>query len=343
MIAALSLQWIKVVRAISRALIILLLLAAAAAGGAWWWLHQPLQLSQPNLELEIEPGTTPRGVAQSVVKAGVQTDARLLYAWFRLSGKDRSIKAGNYELSAGLTPYELLQKLARGEESLRALTLVEGWNWRQVRAALAREEFLKQDSAGLSDEALMAQLERAGVAPEGRFFPDTYTYAKGSSDIAVLRRALHAMDRRLADAWAMRAANTPLKSADEALILASIVEKETGRAADRPQIAGVFTNRLRIGMRLQTDPTVIYGVGASFDGNLRKRDLQTDTPWNTYTRAGLPITPIAMPGKAALMAAVQPDQTKAIYFVAKGDGTSHFSATLDEHNRAVNRYQRGGQ
>ena len=343
MIAAPSLQWIKVVRAFFRALIILLLLAAAAAGGAWWWLNQPLQLSQPNLELEIEPGTTPRGVAQSVVKAGVQTDARLLYAWFRLSGKDRSIKAGNYELSAGLTPYELLQKLARGEESLRALTLVEGWNWRQVRAALAHEEFLKQDSAGLSDEALMAQLERAGVAPEGRFFPDTYTYAKGSSDIAVLRRALHAMDRRLADAWAMRAANTPLKSADEALILASIVEKETGRAADRPQIAGVFTNRLRIGMRLQTDPTVIYGVGASFDGNLRKRDLQTDTPWNTYTRAGLPITPIAMPGKAALMAAVQPDQTKAIYFVAKGDGTSHFSATLDEHNRAVNRYQRGGQ
>ncbi|MDL5036784.1 endolytic transglycosylase MltG [Comamonas resistens] len=330
-------------RALFRALIILLLLAAAAAGGAWWWLHQPLQLSQPNLELEIEPGTTPRGVAQNVVKAGVQTDARLLYAWFRLSGKDRAIKAGNYELSTGLTPYELLQKLARGEESLRALTLVEGWNWRQVRAALAREEFLKQDSAGMSDEAIMAQLERAGVHPEGRFFPDTYTYAKGSSDIALLRRALHAMDRRLADAWAMRAANTPLKSADEALILASIVEKETGKAADRAQIAGVFSNRLRVGMLLQTDPSVIYGLGAKFDGNLRKRDLQTDTPWNTYTRAGLPPTPIAMPGKAALMAAVQPEQTKALYFVARGDGSSHFSATLDEHNRAVNRYQRGGQ
>ena len=316
-------------------------MAALAAGGAWWWLNQPLSLTAPNLELEIEPGTTPRGVAQNVVKAGVQTDARLLYAWFRLSGKDRAIKAGNYELSTGLTPYELLQKLARGEESLRALTIVEGWNWRQVRAALAREEFLKQDSAGLSDEAVMTALGRVGVMPEGRFFPDTYTYAKGSSDMAVLRRAMHSMDRRLADAWAMRAANTPLKSADEALTLASIVEKETGRAADRAQIAGVFANRLRIGMRLQTDPTVIYGVGASFDGNLRKRDLQTDTPWNTYTRAGLPITPIAMPGKAALMAAVQPDQTKALYFVAKGDGTSHFSASLDEHNRAVNRYQRG--
>lgn len=328
-------------RALIRALIFLLLLAVLSAGGAWWWLNQPLQLSEPNLELEIEPGTTPRGVAQNVVKAGVRTDARLLYAWFRLSGKDRAIKAGNYELSTGLTPYVLLQKLARGEESLRALTIVEGWNWRQVRAALAREEFLKQDSAGLSDEAVMTALGRVGVVPEGRFFPDTYTYAKGSSDMAVLRRALHSMDRRLADVWAMRAANTPLKSADEALILASIVEKETGRAADRAQIAGVFSNRLRIGMRLQTDPTVIYGVGASFDGNLRKRDLQTDTPWNTYTRAGLPITPIAMPGKAALMAAVQPDQTKALYFVAKGDGTSHFSASLDEHNRAVNRYQRG--
>ena len=328
-------------RALIRALIFLLLLAVLAAGGAWWWLNQPLQLSEPNLELEIEPGTTPRGVAQNVVKAGVRTDARLLYAWFRLSGKDRAIKAGNYELSTGLTPYVLLQKLARGEESLRALTIVEGWNWRQVRAALAREEFLKQDSAGLSDEAVMTALGRVGVMPEGRFFPDTYTYAKGSSDMAVLRRALHSMDRRLADAWALRAANTPLKSADEALILASIVEKETGRAADRAQIAGVFSNRLRIGMRLQTDPTVIYGVGASFDGNLRKRDLQTDTPWNTYTRAGLPITPIAMPGKAALMAGVQPDQTKALYFVAKGDGTSHFSASLDEHNRAVTRYQRG--
>ena len=330
-------------RAFSRLLLVVCLLAAVVAGGAWWWLHQPLQLAKPSLELEIEPGTTPRGVAQNVVKAGVQTDARLLYAWIRLSGKDRAIKAGNYELAAGLTPYELLQKLARGEESLRALTLVEGWNWRQVRAALAREEFLKHDSAELSDEAIMQALERSGVHPEGRFFPDTYTYAKGSSDLAVLARALHAMDRRLADAWQMRAASTPLKSADEALILASIVEKETGKAADRAQIAGVFSNRLRVGMLLQTDPSVIYGLGAKFDGNLRKRDLQTDTPWNTYTRAGLPVTPIAMPGKAALMAAVQPEQTKALYFVARGDGSSHFSATLDEHNRAVNRYQRGGQ
>lgn len=319
----------------------LLLLALAWCGAAAWWLYQPLELLHSPLELEIEHGTTPRGVAQEVVAAGVRTDARLLYWWFRFSGQDRQIKAGNYELERGTTPYSLLQKLARGEESLQALTLVEGWNWRQVRAALLREDGLRHDSASLSDTALMERLGRAGTPPEGRFFPDTYTYAKGSSDIALLRRALHAMDRHLEAIWAQRASDTPLQSPQQALVLASIVEKETGRASDRALIAGVFVNRLRVGMLLQTDPTVIYGLGEKFDGNLRKKDLQTDTPWNTYTRAGLPPTPIAMPGKAALMAAVQPEATKALYFVAKGDGTSHFSASLDEHNRAVNRYQRG--
>ena len=267
----------------------------------------------------------------------------MLYAWFRVSGQDRLIKAGNYEIPVGTTPRELLQKLVRGEEALRAVTLVEGWTFRQVRQALAREEQLKPETAGLPEAEIMQRLGRPGVAAEGRFFPDTYTYAKGSSDLAVLRRALHAMDKKLEAAWAQRAADTPLKSADEALTLASIVEKETGRASDRAQIAGVFTNRLRIGMLLQTDPTVIYGMGEKFDGNLRRRDLQTDTPWNTYTRAGLPPTPIAMPGKAALLAAVQPERTQALYFVSRGDGTSHFSPTLDEHNRAVNRYQRGQQ
>jgi len=326
---------------VRRLLALIVLVGIALGGAAYWWLHQPLDLGPEPLELAIEPGTTPRGVARDVVAAGVKTDARLLYAWFRVSGQDRAIKAGNYEIPPGITPMGLLQKLARGEEALRALTLVEGWNWRQVRQALAREEQIKPDSAQLTDEALMAQLGRPGVAPEGRFFPDTYTYAKGSSDMALLRRALHAMDRRLEAAWALRAADTPLKSADEALTLASIVEKETGKASDRGQIAGVFVNRLRVGMLLQTDPTVIYGLGEKFDGNLRKRDLQADTPWNTYTRAGLPPTPIAMPGKAALLAAVQPQATRALYFVAKGDGTSHFSASLDEHNRAVNRYQRG--
>lgn len=330
-------------RVVRRLLALIVLVGIALGGAAYWWLHQPLDLGPEPLELAIEPGTTPRGVARDVVAAGVKTDARLLYAWFRVSGQDRAIKAGNYEIPPGTTPISLLQKLARGEEALRALTLVEGWNWRQVRQALAKEEQLKRDSATLTDEALMAQLGRPGVAPEGRFFPDTYTYAKGSSDIALLRRAMHAMDRRLEAAWAQRAADTPLKSADEALVLASIVEKETGKASDRGQIAGVFVNRLRVGMLLQTDPTVIYGLGEKFDGNLRKRDLQTDTPWNTYTRPGLPPTPIAMPGKAALLAAVQPEATRALYFVAKGDGSSQFSASLEEHNRAVNRYQRGQQ
>jgi UPF0755 protein len=231
--------------------------------------------------------------------------------------------------------------LVRGEESLRSVTLVEGWNWRQVRQALAKAENLRPDSRALSDDALMAQMGRPGVAPEGRFYPDTYSYAKGSSDLAVLQRAMKAMDKQLQQAWEARQPGAALQSPEQALILASIVEKETGMAQDRSLISGVFNNRLRIGMRLQTDPTVIYGLGEAFDGNLRRVHLTTDNPWNTYTRAGLPPTPIAMPGKASLLAAVQPAKTSAIYFVAKGDGSSHFSATLDEHNRAVNRYQRG--
>ena len=316
-------------------------MAVVLGGGTAWWLHAPLPMGSEPLGLAIEPGTLPRGVAQDVQAAGVRVDARILYAFFRLSGRGRDIRAGNYELPPGTTPLALLDKLVRGEETLRTLTLVEGWTFRQVRTALARDEQLKHDTAELSDAALMERLGRPGVHPEGRFFPDTYTYAKGSSELAVLRRALHAMDRRLEAAWVQRAADTPLKSADEALILASIVEKETGRASDRAQIAGVFTNRLRNGMLLQTDPTVIYGLGEKFDGNLRRKDLLTDTPWNTYTRAGLPPTPIAMPGKASLLAAVQPERTKALYFVARGDGSSHFSSSLDEHNRAVNRFQRG--
>ena len=328
-------------RVVRRLLVWILLLAMVFGGTLAWWLHAPLPMGSEPLELAIEPGTPPRAIARDIEQAGVRVDARILFAWFRLSGKVREIKAGNYEIPPGTTPLTLLDKLVRGEESLRTLTLLEGWTFRQVRAALAREEQLKHDTAVLADAEIMERLGRPGVHPEGRFFPDTYTYAKGSSELAVLRRALHAMDRRLDAAWAQRASDTPLKSADEALILASIVEKETGRAADRAQIAGVFSNRLRNGMLLQTDPTVIYGLGDKFDGNLRRKDLQTDTPWNTYTRAGLPPTPIAMPGKASLLAAVQPERTRALYFVARGDGSSHFSASLDEHNRAVNRFQRG--
>jgi UPF0755 protein len=229
----------------------------------------------------------------------------------------------------------------QGEEALRSVTLVEGWTFVQVREALSKAEHLALDTRGLEPDLIMQKLGKPGVAAEGRFFPDTYTYAKGSSDLGVLKRAMRAMDKRLDAAWSQRATNTPLKSPEQALTLASIVEKETGSASDRAQIAGVFTNRLKIGMLLQTDPTVIYGMGDKFDGNLRKRDLLTDTPWNTYTRAGLPPTPIAMPGKASLLAAVLPADTRALYFVARGDGTSQFSASLEEHNRAVNKFQRG--
>lgn len=328
-------RWLKTFL-LGAALLIALLLASAYL----WWTH-PLNPSGPTLDLTVEPGTSPRGVAQAVVEAGVKTSADLLFVGFRLSGKARGIKAGSYEISQTTTPQTLLSMLVRGEESLKTVTLVEGWNFRQVRQALVKADQLKSDAQALSDAQIMSHLGRAGVHPEGRFYPDTYTYAKGASDLSVLQRALKSMDKHLAQAWQQRSSASPLKSADEALILASIVEKETGKASDRPLIAGVFTNRLRIGMMLQTDPSVIYGLGAQFDGNLRRSDLRADTPYNTYTRTGLPPTPIAMPGKAALAAAVQPAPTAALYFVAKGDGSSHFSSNLTDHNRAVNRYQRG--
>jgi UPF0755 protein len=319
----------------------MVLVLVAAVGAAFWWVDNPLALDNPPVDLSIEPGTSARGVARVVSQSGVQVQPWLLYGWLRLSGQDRQIKAGSYEVEAGATPRSLLRKLVQGEESLRSVTLVEGWNFRQVRAALAAAPQLAADTALLPEAALMEQLGRPGQAAEGRFFPDTYSYAKGSSDLKVLARALRAMDRQLALAWEQRAQDTPLKSPDQALVLGSIVEKETGRPSDRPMIAGVFTNRLRLGMMLQTDPTVIYGMGERFDGNLRKKDLQTDTPWNTYTRAGLPPTPIAMPGKQALLAAVAPAPTDALYFVARGDGTSEFSRSLDAHNRAVDKFQRG--
>ncbi len=319
----------------------LILVAALLAGAATWWVNHSLRLPADTVDLSIEPGTSVRAVAQSVSDSGVEVNPFILYWWFRLSGQARQIKAGSYEIESGATPHSLLHKLARGEEALRAVTLVEGWTFSQVRAALAKAEQLKPESKGLPDYLIMKVLGKPGLHPEGRFFPDTYTYAKGSSDLALLSRAMRAMDRNLQASWGQRQPEIPLKTPDQLLILASIIEKETGRASDRALIASVFTNRLRLGMMLQTDPTVIYGLGDGFDGNLRHRDLQTDTPWNTYTRAGLPATPIAMPGKSALLAAAQPANSKALYFVARGDGSSQFSSSLEEHNRAVNKYQRG--
>ena len=333
-------------RRVFTSLLILLFIAALLLfGAALWWLHEPMPLRlQPGsqvVDLEIEHGTTANGVADAVVASGADVPVLLLQAWFRFSGQARLIKAGSYDIVPGTSPRRLLSMLGRGEETLKNVTLVEGWTFSQVLQALQKAEQLTPDTLALSPEMIMEKLGKPGVHPEGRFFPDTYTYAKGASDLAVLKRAARAMDRRLEAAWSLRSLETPLKSPDEALILASIVEKETGKPTDRGQIGGVFINRLRIGMPLQTDPTVIYGMGTRFDGNLRKRDLQQDTPYNTYTRTGLPPTPIAMPGKAALLAAVQPAPTKALYFVSRGDGTSEFSENLDGHNRAVDKYIRG--
>ena len=322
-------------------LLLLVLATVAAAAACTWWVYKPLNLAADSVELSIENGANPRDIAQAWVKAGVQESPLLLYEWFRWSGEARKIRAGSYEIERGATPLSLLRTMVRGDSTLATVRLLEGWTFRQFRAELAKAEALKPTTAAMSDAEVMVAIGAPGDFPEGRFYPDTYAYAKGSADLAVLKRAHHALETRLDAAWAERASDTPLRDREEALKLASIVEKETGAAADRGRVAGVFSNRLRIGMLLQTDPTVIYGLGAAFDGNLRKKDLQTDTPYNSYTRGGLPPTPIAMPGKASLLAAVRPDPTKALYFVARGDGSSEFSETLSEHNRAVNKYQRG--
>ena len=321
--------------------LLILLLAAGAVGAAgWWWAAQPLELAADKVEISVPGGASLRAAAARAVQGGVRVQPELLAWYFRLAGREQTIKPGDYEVTRGMTPGELLGKLVRGERIVLTVTLVEGWTFKQWRQALAKADGLKSETAGMSEEDIMTALGRPGVHPEGRFFPDTYQYAKSSSDLAVLRQAMQLMDKRLAAAWEARASDLPLNSPEQALILASIVEKETGLPQDRADVAAVFVNRLRIGMRLQTDPTVIYGLGDKFDGNLKRVDLTTDTPYNTYTRAGLPPTPIAMPGNAALMAAVQPSGSKALYFVARGDGSSQFSQSLDEHNRAVNRYQR---
>ena len=327
-----------------------ILMLVAVLAGALAWLELPMgfkpsvlsESSSPQvLDLSIEPGTSPKSVAQAISDAGADVSPPLLRLWFRLSGQDRAIKAGSYEITPDMSPRTVLNMLARGEESLRYVTLVEGWTFKQFKQTLAKSEALKSSTQGMSDAQIMAQLGRPSVHPEGRFYPDTYSYSKGSTDLAVMNRALKAMDKQLAKIWAQKPGILALASPDELLTLASIVEKETGRASDRPIISSVFHNRLKIGMRLQTDPTVIYGLGDAFDGNLRRVDLRTDTPYNTYTRAGLPPTPIAMPGKAALKAAIEPSASNFLYFVAKGDGSSHFSQSLNEHNNAVNKYQRG--
>jgi len=301
----------------------------------------PVPLSESKLLVRVPPGASLRTAAQSLNEGGVGVPAWIISGVGRIAGLSTSIKAGSYEFDEGIALWALLRKLSSGDTSQADVLFVEGSTFREMRAKLNGQPELLHITRDMNDADIMSRLGMAGQSPEGWFFPDTYRFDKRSEDIAVLQRALAAMQKQLNTVWLSRDANLPLKSPYELLILASIVEKETGTAADRAQIAGVFINRLRKGMRLQTDPTVIYGLGERFDGNLRKADLQRDTPHNTYTRAGLPPTPICMPGLAALQAVAHPAKTDALYFVAKGDGSSQFSATLDAHNRAVNQYQRG--
>ena len=320
-------------------IVIVAFLLAAAAGG-YWWSGQPLSLKQPLIDLQVKSGDGAQQISANAVKAGVEAPSWLLDLWLRIGGRAGNFKAGAYEIKQGDTPRTFRNKLIKGEFAMRKVRIGEGWNIRQVRAALGKADALRHDTQGMSDEQLMEALGRPGH-PEGMFFPDTYKYAKYSSDVDLLKLAMRTMDRKLEAAWEGRDPNLPVKNQYDLLKLASIVEKETGHSADRTMVASVFSNRLKIGMRLQTDPTVIYGIGESFDGNLRRKDLETDTPYNSYTRAGLPPTPISMPGAAALSAAANPAESKAQYFVARGDGTSQFSETLTEHNRAVNKYIRG--
>lgn len=291
-------------------------------------------------EFELPPGTRFRQAVALMERSGVSVGGWQFELLARGLGRAPYIKAGSYELAHPLTPLALLDKLTRGDVTQAELRLIEGWTFRQVRAALDADPYLRHDSAALDEQQLLARIGASEAHAEGLFFPDTYMFAKGSSDLAVLRRGYRAMQRHLDAEWSARDPATPYRSPYDALIMASIVEKETGVASDRGMIAGVLVNRLRIGMRLQVDPTVIYGLGAQFDGNLTKAHLLADGPYNTYTRAGLPPTPIAMPGLDSLRAALRPAKTDALYYVARGDGSSEFSRTLDAHNRAVDKYQR---
>jgi UPF0755 protein len=321
------------------------LFAALAAGGWFYWkVTSPLRLAGGGrVEFYVAPGSGMRVAARDIAAAGIDFDPWMLVVLGRLLGVEGSIKAGSYEIAGGTSLLDLLRKLTRGDVTQAEITFIEGQTFRQMRVRLNAHPDLRHDSKDVSDAEIMRRLgaETGNTAvPEGWFFPETYLFAKHSSDIDVLARAHRAMRRHLEREWEERAPRLPLATPYQALILASIVEKETGRDADRPLIAAVFLNRLERGMLLQSDPTVIYGLGERFDGNLRKRDLLADTPYNTYVRVGLPPTPIAMPGLASLKAALRPAPSRALYFVARGDGSSHFSSTLEEHNRAVDRYQR---
>jgi len=324
-------------------LVLLLAGAMVAAFLAYRWIereHSAPGPSESPIRFQVAPGASARSVLTRLESMGALPSARRTELYLRLTGRRLNVKVGEYEIPARASPADIVERLEQGRVVLESLTIVEGSRFADLRAALERHPGVKVTLRSKSDEEIMALLGHPGEHPEGRFFPDTYHFAAGTTDLQLLRHAFERMQRILAEAWEQRRENLPLETPYEALILASIVEKETALESERPRIAGVFINRLRRGMRLQSDPTVIYGIGPAFDGDIRSRDLVTDTPYNTYTRAGLPPTPIALPGREALYAVVQPAETEELYFVATGlgDGSHHFSRTLEEHNQAVKRY-----
>jgi UPF0755 protein len=323
-----------------KTLFALVFLAVLAAGGyAAWYASTPVQVAKLPVEFELPPGTRFRSAVQKIQAAGVAVSPHEFELLARALARDGNIKAGNYELAEAPTPLELLEILTRGDVTQDEMRFIEGWNFRQLRAALDASKSLRHDSSKLDEQQLLAKIGATEKHPEGLFFPDTYLFVKGTSDLHVLRRAYRAMQGAIESEWKARDSKSPYATPYEALIMASIIEKETGRAEERDMIGGVLVNRLRLGMLLQVDPTVIYGLGEKFDGNLKKLHLLADGPYNTYTRAGLPPTPIAATSLASLRAALRPAKTDKLYYVARGDGTSEFSRTLDEHNRAVRKYQ----
>ncbi|MCL4182618.1 MAG: endolytic transglycosylase MltG [Burkholderiaceae bacterium] len=326
--------------------VLLLLLALVAGAGAWGW-HSftavPLEFAASPVRYTVPKGANVRTIAAGLREQGVGLSPARLWLWYKLRRYDGRLKAGTYAFAAPLTVDALLEKLVRGETLLTEIRFIEGWTFRQMREAIDAHPDLVHETKGLDEAVLLARIGAQEQRAEGLFFPDTYAFSPGASDLEIYRQAYRRQQEVLGAAWGARVPGLPYREPYEALVMASIVEKETGKPEERDKVAAVFVNRLRIGMMLQSDPTTIYGLGERFDGNLRKRDLQSDTAYNTYTRAGLPPTPIALPGRASIEAALKPAALPALYFVSRGDGTSEFSDDLASHNRAVSRYQRGGR
>lgn len=320
---------------------LILCMIAALALGAWliYYAVAPLKLQPSSQEITIQAKSGLRSIANQLVMQGVLKEPWRFILLAKLLKKEQYLQAGSYTLNKNISPYQLLLSLNHGKTTQGSITFIEGRTFAQMREKLAVNDAVKQTITGMSDKEVLRAIGSQYQVPEGLFFPDTFYFDRNTTDIELLKTSYAAMQTKLEKAWQGRESGLPYKNSYEALIMASIIEKETGKASERPMIAGVFVNRMRIGMRLQTDPTVIYGMGVRFDGNIRKRDLTIDTPYNTYTRIGLPPTPIAMPGFAAIDAALHPAKTKALYFVGKGDGSHEFSNSLNDHNRAVVRYQ----